>query len=58
MKKAAKFAQLIGWEMSVPKDPLEVLAQELSRAARYEIKHDDDSGRPYRVNHAIPVKQG
>ncbi|SDX91763.1 hypothetical protein [Roseicitreum antarcticum] len=58
MKKVAKFAQLMGWDMPVPKDPLDVLAQELSRAARDEIKHDDDSGRPYRVNHAVPIKQG
>ncbi|WP_223814147.1 hypothetical protein [Roseicitreum antarcticum] len=28
MKKVAKFAQLMGWDMPVPKDPLDVLAQE------------------------------
>lgn len=58
MKKVAKFAELMGWEMPVPKDPLDILAQELSRAARDEIKHDEGTGRPYRVNHAIPIKQG
>lgn len=58
MKKVAKFAELMGWKMPTPKDPLDVLAQELSRAARDEIKHDDETGRPYRVNHAVPVKQG
>lgn len=58
MKKVAKFAELMGWEMPVPKDPLDILAQELARAARDEIKHDEDTGRPYRVNHAVPIKQG
>lgn len=58
MKKVAKFAELMGWQMPVPKDPLDILAQELSRAARDEIKHDEDTGRPYRVNHALPIKQG
>ncbi|CUI01116.1 hypothetical protein [Leisingera aquaemixtae] len=58
MKKVAKFAQLVGWKMPVPKDPLDILAQELARAARDEIKHDKDTGRPYRVNHAVPQKQG
>lgn len=58
MKKVAKFAELMGWELPVPKDPLDILAQELSRAARDEIKHDEDTGRPFRVNHAVPIKQG
>ena len=58
MRKVAKFAELMGWEMPVPRDPLDILAQELARAARDEIKHDNKTGRPYRVNHAIPIKQG
>lgn len=58
MRKVAKFAELIGWEMPKPKDPLDILAQELARAARDEIKHDKETGRPYRVNHAVPQKQG
>lgn len=58
MRKVAKFAELMGWEMPKPKDPLDILAQELSRAARDEIKHDKKTGRPYRVNHAVPQKQG
>jgi len=58
MKKVAKFAELMGWEMPIPKDPLDILAQELARAARDEIKHDESTGRPYRVNHAVPIKQG
>lgn len=58
MKKVAKFAELLGWKMPVPKDPLDILAQELARAARDEIKHDKATSRPYRVNHAVPQKQG
>ncbi len=58
MKKVAKFAQLMGYKMPVPKDPLDILASELSRAARDEIGHDKETGRPFRVNHAYPVKHG
>ena len=58
MKKVAKFAEIVGWKMPVPKDPLDILAQELARAARDELKHDKTTGRPYRVNHAFPQKQG
>lgn len=58
MKKVAKFAELMGWPMPQPKDPLDILAQELSRAARDEIEHNSSTGRPYRVNHAIPQKHG
>lgn len=58
MKKVARFAALMGWKMPTPKDPLDILAQELSRAARDEMEYDRDTGRPYRVNHAIAQKQG
>lgn len=44
MRKVAKFAELMGREMPVPKDPLDILTQELSRAARDEIKHDEETG--------------
>ena len=58
MKKVARFAELKGWKMPVPKDPIDVLAQELSRAARDEVDYNDETGRPYRVNHAVIQKQG
>jgi hypothetical protein len=58
MKKVARFAELKGWKMPVPKDPLDILAQELSRAAREEIEYSKETGRPYRVNHAVAQKQG
>ena len=44
--------------MPPPKDPLDILASELSRAARDEIDYDKETGRRFRVNHAYPMKQG
>lgn len=58
MKNVAKFAQLMGYEMPKPRDPLDILASDLARAARDEIEHDKETGRPFRKNHAFPVKQG
>jgi hypothetical protein len=59
MKKVAQFAvQHLGWPLSQPVDPIELLAKEFSRAAREEIKHDQVTGKPYRVNHAIPAVAG
>ena len=58
MHEVAKFAAQKGWSCPKPKNPLDLLANEFSRAARVEIKHDMKTGRPYRVNHAFSVKQG
>lgn len=58
MKKVARFAKLMGWTMPEPKDPLDIFAQELARAARDEIEYSKETGRPYRVNHALSQKQG
>ena len=58
MKKVAAFAKEMGWPMPEPKDPLDVLAKQLSEAARQEYRKDEQTGRPYRANHAIPVQQG
>lgn len=58
MKKVAQYAVQMGWPLSLPVDPLEVLAKEFSRAAREEIKHDAVTGKPYRVNHSLPVPGG
>jgi hypothetical protein len=55
MHKVAAFAFQNGWPMSKPVDPVDILARELSRAAREEVRHDEVTGRPYRVNHAVPV---
>lgn len=56
MHKVAHYAEEKGWPMPVPADPLELFAKQLSEAAREQIAHDEVTGQPYRVNHAIPVR--
>jgi hypothetical protein len=60
MKTVAQFAVSLGWPLAPPADPIELLAREFSRAAREEIKYDDVTGQPYRVNHVFqpPSSQG
>lgn len=58
MRKVVLFATKMGWPLPKPADPIDLLAAEFARAAREEIKTDKATGRPYRVNHAIPVGQG
>jgi hypothetical protein len=58
MKQVALFAKDKGWRMTEPKDPVDLLAQDLARAAREEIRHDGVTGRPYRANHAVPAASG
>ena len=54
MHRVAEFAANLGWLTPAPVDPLDRLAAQFTRAAREEVKHDQATGRPYRVNHAIP----
>lgn len=58
MKKVAVFALNMGWEMPVPKSAVEILAKQFTNAAREETRNDRSTGRPYRANHALPIKQG
>lgn len=58
MHDVARFAKERGFPMPRPVDPLERLAAEFSKAAREEIRRDAKTGRPYRANHAFPIKQG
>jgi hypothetical protein len=58
MREVAKYAVSKGWPLPTPKDPIDVLAEGFSKAARDEIRHDTKTGNPYRANHAIPVTQG
>lgn len=56
MRQVASYAEKrMGWPLPVPVDPLDRLAAQFSQAARDEIKHDKRTGRPYRVNHAVPA---
>lgn len=58
MHDVAKFALRKGWPLPSPIDPIDRLAKDFSRAAREEIKHDQRTGRPYRVNHAVTTSRG
>lgn len=58
MHKVAAFLKAKGWRLPMPPDPLEMLAKELSAAAREEIRYDKKTHRPYRANHAFRVVQG
>jgi hypothetical protein len=58
MHKVALFALRRGWSMPKPVNPLDLLAAQFTQAAREEVRRDSKTGRPYRANHAFPVKQG
>ena len=58
MKKVAHWAAGKGWPLPKPRDPLDLLAQQFSEAAREETRLDKKTGRPYRANHSFMVKQG
>lgn len=58
MHEVARWAANNGYKLPEPIDPIDRLAREFSRAAREEIRHDETTGRPYRVNHAVREIQG
>ena len=58
MHKVAEYALKQGWPMPTPETPLDRLAKQFSEAAREEIRRDETTGRPYRVNHAVTAKHG
>ena len=58
MHDVAKFAVSKGWPLPAPKSAIDRLAEQFSRSAREEIKRDEITGRPYRVNHAYTERQG
>lgn len=58
MHDVAKWAAGKGWPLPRPRDPLDILAQQFSDAARVETRRDSKTGRPYRANHSFPVTQG
>lgn len=55
-KKMAEFAVKNGVELPRPKDPIEVLAHEISVAAREELRRDDKTQRTYRGYHSLPIE--
>ena len=58
MKDVAKFALRMGWKLPRPKDPLDLLANQFSNAARQEVRRDKQTGKPYRVYHALKEYRG
>lgn len=59
MKEVADYAvKNMGMKVPPPVSGIDRLAREFSQAAREEVKHDAQTGNPYRVNHVISIKQG
>ncbi|HEY3347968.1 MAG TPA: hypothetical protein VGK71_10130 [Nitrospirota bacterium] len=57
-KEFIDFAISKGWPLPKPTDPRDLLAQKFSSALRDEIKYDNKTKMPYRVNHCYAVKKG
>lgn len=55
-KKMAEFALKNGIDLPKPKEPLELLAREISVAAREELRRDEQTKRPYRAYHSLPIE--
>lgn len=53
MHEVAKFAAEMGYQLPKPKTAIERLAEQLSAAAREEVRRDNVTGRPYRANLAV-----
>lgn len=53
MYEVAKFAAQLGYQLPKPRTGIERLAEQLSAAAREEIRRDAVTGRPYRANLAV-----
>lgn len=58
MKEVAKWMVGKGWPLPTPRNPLDMLAQQLAEAAREETRRDKKTGRAYRANHSYSVMQG
>lgn len=58
MKEVAGWAAKKGWPLPVPKDPLDILAQQFADAAREETRRDRNTGKNYRANHHFQEWRG
>ena len=58
MKEVARWMVGKGWPLPIPRNPVDMLAQQLAEAAREETRRDKKSGRAYRANHSYSVWQG
>jgi hypothetical protein len=58
-REVAKYAvERFKWKLPTPKEPIDLLARDISEAARLEERVDKKTGRPYRANVAYSVMQG
>lgn len=57
MHKVARFALERGMVSAKPQTVEDIIAKRLSKAARQEMRTDQATGRPYRVNHAVQSGQ-
>ena len=53
MNEVAEWAMKRGIKAPQPQRPIDLLAKQFRDAARSEILHDPDDGKPYRVYHAV-----
>jgi hypothetical protein len=55
MHEVARFAKKRGWNMPTPPSDVDMLAKLFTEDAQAEREIDEESGKPYRVYHALPV---
>lgn len=55
MHEVAKFAKRMGWDMPKPPSDVDMLAKLFAEDAQAERRYDDDTRKPYRAYHALPV---
>jgi hypothetical protein len=55
MHEVAKFAKKMGWTMPTPPSDVDMLAKLFTEDAQAEREFDEETGRPYRVYHALPA---
>ena len=58
MHDVANFAAAMGYPLPKPSDPIDLLAKELSSAARQESRRDKETGLPYRANQSFTERDG
>jgi|SRR5665213_2471590 len=58
MHQVAIYAHRKGWPLPIPRSPIDMLTKEFQSAAHDAIDYDKETGHPYRLYHAVPVKNG
>src|SRR5262245_52601486 len=55
MHEVARLAKKMGWDMPTPPSDVDMLAKLFTDDAQAERDFDQETGKPFRVYHAIPV---